>query len=118
MEQESLEIGLSVALDRTAGQMRDLHKMVKELEPALLGVLQNCQPGPHLQTLDLLIQSLECLSMFLEDLAAGTDPNVKVDLTAACRRIVLRNLYNALALAEPPDKPVENGEAEFFNIPS
>tara|TARA_R110002096_G_scaffold405044_1_gene602963 strand:- start:2937 stop:3302 length:366 start_codon:yes stop_codon:yes gene_type:complete len=117
-DHEPFEIALSVALERMAIQLRSLHRIARELEYILGDALQDRphRPDPRLQSLDFLIQSLDGLTLFLEDLAPDLEPCMKVDLSVACRRIVLRDLQHALASGDVPDKTTASGDAEFFGL--
>jgi hypothetical protein len=80
----------------------------------------NSTPGPEarksLQALDLLVQSLEALSTYMEVIARDVEPTAMLDPTFAAEQIKLRGLANALSgkgiLPMAPQD--ELGDVHFF----
>lgn len=67
-----------------------------------------------LQQIDLLRQSLECISTYIEKLAEQFDADLQVNPAAAAKGLFLGNLAQNLISAGPREMPNKDQETSFF----
>lgn len=92
---------LSDVLARIARELRRMHVAGQEIEEAVGGQIRNGRLPTgtmhlSLQRLDLLVQSLDGLALFIGHIAddLGVDP--RIDPREAARRVVVRDLAHSL----------------------
>lgn len=117
------EVALAWLLVALAQQVHRLQVSAQSVENAVGCVIRDAAAAgrpldPSLQGLDLLVQSLGGLAVYIGDLSQQLDPAITLDPTAASHRIGQRDLAFALigrapTMADDPPIPL-SGSVHFF----
>jgi hypothetical protein len=118
LEQDDTGQPLGRLLGRLASEMIDLAGAVETLEHDLIAAEADHGDDARvvrLQTLDLTIQRLRGLSLFLDALSANIPQSVAIDLEDALRIMTLSDVKDRLSgAAERREQATDNGDIELF----
>lgn len=111
-------IALSDALSRAATELRRMETQGRALEDRVgahvtAGTQTIQDLHVALQGLDHMVQSLDAVAGYLDRLAQGAPPQLRVDIDHAVAAIRLRDLSNALAGHTPAER-VRSGDVDLF----
>lgn len=108
----SVLANLAVECDKLAALAGEIDRVIGRL------TFSECAPetgaSATLQRIDLLRQSLECVTEYLEELAEQVGDGLEVDPEQATRGLKLRELAGNLAGAARPDGRNIDQEISFF----
>lgn len=107
---------LAALLTRLAAQLHEAYGLGRHVEDSIATLIretagQRPASRPSFQQLDILVQSLESLSIYVDTLAGAIPEGTNVDAREATQRVKLRALSQALTARE-----LSGGEAEASDL--
>lgn len=114
MSDAGQQADLAGLLARLGRQLREVNQLGQAVEEAIGDLIRHTHksslsPVASFQKLDVLVQSLDSLAVYVEALAAAVPAGTSVDVREAAKRVKLRALSHALVAHEQhdPDLPPE-----------
>jgi hypothetical protein len=113
------EADLAALLDRLSSQLAEIHGLGRQVEDAIGELIrQSGQTGrasiSSFQQLDVLVQSLDSLAVYVESLATAVPEGTLVDPREAIKGVKLRALSHALMSREHPGAETEPEDLHLF----
>ncbi|WP_127904421.1 hypothetical protein [Solirhodobacter olei] len=100
---------LADLMARLAAQLHETHDLGRQVEDAIGGLIHHSgqaglRAAHSFQQLDVLVQSLDSLAIYVETLAATVPAGVGVDPREAIKQVKLRALSHALSVHRHPEE--------------
>ncbi len=119
---ESDHRDLAMLLARLGAQLHEVNRLGQTVEEAIGDLIRHTNhsgmsPASSFQSLDVLVQSIDSLAVYVEALAAAVPEGTRIDAQEAMKRVKLRALSHALTALEHPDDltpPADHEDLHLF----
>lgn len=114
---------LAELLSRLGHQLAEMNRLGGAVEEAIGDLIRHTNysgltPAASFQKLDVLVQTLDSLAVYVESLAAAVPEGTLIDPSDAVKRVKLRALSHALMAYEHPElglaPPVSEEDLHLF----
>lgn len=108
MQEVIHETDLAALLSRLGTQLAEANRLGQAVEEAIGDLIRHTHRSPltpivSFQKLDVLVQSLDSLAVYVAALAEAVPQGTQVDPREAAKRVKLRTLSHALMALNDPD---------------